>query len=136
VNGFLFLSESAKPNWQCCVSMLQFPLLFIRIVEITAKKNLLSPVPFPHRGLLYLVMSLQKADGQWNRRGIYWIAKRLLASKFVFCYIEFVPLLNINNIKLQHPTASVVQWTEFLVTDPEISGSIPGATTFSEKLWI
>jgi hypothetical protein len=30
-------------------------------------------------------------------------------------------------------TASVVQWSEFLGTDPEVPGSIPGATRFSEK---
>jgi hypothetical protein len=30
-------------------------------------------------------------------------------------------------------TASVVWWSEFLVTDPEVPGSIPGATRFSEK---
>jgi hypothetical protein len=30
-------------------------------------------------------------------------------------------------------TASVVYWSEFLATDPEIPGSIPGATRFSEK---
>jgi hypothetical protein len=29
--------------------------------------------------------------------------------------------------------ASVVQWSEFLATDPEVAGSIPGATRFSEK---
>ena len=29
-------------------------------------------------------------------------------------------------------TASVVQWSEFLATDTEVSGSIPGATRFSE----
>ena len=29
-------------------------------------------------------------------------------------------------------TASVVYWSEFLVTDTEVSGSIPGATRFSE----
>ena len=27
-------------------------------------------------------------------------------------------------------TASVVQWSEFLATDTEVSGSIPGATRF------
>jgi hypothetical protein len=32
--------------------------------------------------------------------------------------------------------ASVVQWSEFLATDPEVPVSIPGATTFSEKLWV
>jgi hypothetical protein len=30
-------------------------------------------------------------------------------------------------------TASVVQWSEFRATDPEVSGSIPGASAFSEK---
>jgi hypothetical protein len=29
----------------------------------------------------------------------------------------------------------VVSWSEFLATDPEVSGSIPGATRFSEKYW-
>jgi hypothetical protein len=30
-------------------------------------------------------------------------------------------------------TASVVKWSEFLATDPEVPDSIPGATRFSEK---
>jgi hypothetical protein len=30
-------------------------------------------------------------------------------------------------------TASVVSCSEYLATDPEVSGSIPGATRFSEK---
>jgi hypothetical protein len=30
-------------------------------------------------------------------------------------------------------TASVVWWSEFLAADPKVSGSIPGATRFSEK---
>jgi hypothetical protein len=30
-------------------------------------------------------------------------------------------------------TASVVEWSEFLATDPEVPGSIPGPTKFSEK---
>jgi hypothetical protein len=30
-------------------------------------------------------------------------------------------------------TASVSQWSEFLATDPEVPGSILGATRFSEK---
>ena len=28
------------------------------------------------------------------------------------------------------PTASVVEWSEFLATDTEVPGSIPGATRF------
>jgi hypothetical protein len=31
--------------------------------------------------------------------------------------------------------ASVVQWSEFLDADPEVSDSIPGATIFSEYQW-
>jgi hypothetical protein len=27
-------------------------------------------------------------------------------------------------------------WSEFLAADPDVSGSIPGATTFSAKQWI
>jgi hypothetical protein len=30
-------------------------------------------------------------------------------------------------------TASVVDWSVFLATDPEVPGLIPGATRFSEK---
>jgi hypothetical protein len=30
-------------------------------------------------------------------------------------------------------TASAVKWSEFLAPDPEVPGSIPGATRFSEK---
>jgi hypothetical protein len=33
-------------------------------------------------------------------------------------------------------TASVVYRSEFLATDPEIPGSIPDVTTFSEKQWV
>jgi hypothetical protein len=32
----------------------------------------------------------------------------------------------------QETTASVVYWSEFLATDPEVPGSLPGATRFSE----
>jgi hypothetical protein len=32
-----------------------------------------------------------------------------------------------------YETASVVYWSEFLATDPEVPASIPGATKFSEK---
>jgi hypothetical protein len=30
-------------------------------------------------------------------------------------------------------TASVIYWSEFLATDPEVPGLVPGATKFSEK---
>jgi hypothetical protein len=33
-------------------------------------------------------------------------------------------------------TASVVQLSEFLATDPEVPGSFPGATRLSEKQWV
>jgi hypothetical protein len=33
-------------------------------------------------------------------------------------------------------TAYVVCWSEFLATDPEVLGSIPGASRFSEKQWV
>jgi hypothetical protein len=33
-------------------------------------------------------------------------------------------------------TSSVVWWLELLTTDPEIPGSIHGATRFSEKKWV
>jgi len=41
---------------------------------------------------------------------------------------------NILNIKtdVYYSTASVVYWSEFLATDTEVPGSIPGATRFSE----
>jgi hypothetical protein len=34
---------------------------------------------------------------------------------------------------LRLETASVVYWSEFLATDPEVPGPIPGPTIFSEK---
>jgi hypothetical protein len=33
-------------------------------------------------------------------------------------------------------TASVVECSEFLATDPEVLDSIPGITRFSEKYWV
>jgi hypothetical protein len=33
-------------------------------------------------------------------------------------------------------TASVILWSEFLATDPDVPGWIPGATRFSEKYWV
>jgi hypothetical protein len=32
-----------------------------------------------------------------------------------------------------YSTVFVVKWSEFLARDPEVPGSIPGATRFSEK---
>jgi hypothetical protein len=43
-------------------------------------------------------------------------------------------ILDVRKMVLQPRwTASLVQWSEFLATDPEVLGSIPGATRFSEK---
>jgi hypothetical protein len=36
----------------------------------------------------------------------------------------------------EEATASVVLWSEFLATDPEVPGSIPGASRFSERQWV
>jgi hypothetical protein len=33
-------------------------------------------------------------------------------------------------------TASMVYWSEFLATDPEVPGSILGGTGFFEKSWV
>jgi hypothetical protein len=41
--------------------------------------------------------------------------------------VSFSPFQNMQGIAL------VIQWSEFLATDPEVPGSIPGATRFSEK---
>jgi hypothetical protein len=30
----------------------------------------------------------------------------------------------------------VVYWSEFLATDPEVLGSVPSASRFSEKQWV
>ena len=42
---------------------------------------------------------------------------------------------NIISVPLEQ-TAFVVQWSEFLATDTEVPGSIPGATSFSEQQWV
>jgi hypothetical protein len=44
-----------------------------------------------------------------------------------------VPDILIENFAVFFTTASVVYWSQFLATDPEVPGSIPGATSFSEK---
>jgi hypothetical protein len=33
-------------------------------------------------------------------------------------------------------STSVVYWSEFLAANPEVQGSIPGATKFSEYQWV
>jgi hypothetical protein len=42
-------------------------------------------------------------------------------------------LLSTLQFVIHKETASVVYWSEFLATDPEVPGSIFGATRFSEK---
>jgi hypothetical protein len=37
--------------------------------------------------------------------------------------------------QVQSIIRSVILWSEFLSTDPEVPGSIPGAIRFSEKQW-
>jgi hypothetical protein len=54
--------------------------------------------------------------------GIYELNTILFINSYIkisLCFIE--------------KTASVVQWSEFLVTDPEVLGSVPGPNRFSEK---
>ena len=46
--------------------------------------------------------------------------------------VEFKNVLKISMNNGFCKTASVVEWSEFLATDTEVSGSIPGATRFSE----
>jgi hypothetical protein len=41
--------------------------------------------------------------------------------------------VQISYIYIPIKTAPVVYWSEFLATDPEVPGSIPGANRFSEK---
>ena len=50
--------------------------------------------------------------------------------------MDCVPLKDNNRDLVARSTASVVQWSEFLATDTEFSGSIPGATRFSEQQWV
>jgi hypothetical protein len=42
-------------------------------------------------------------------------------------------VFDLMKLKITRKTASVVYWSEFLATDPEVPGSIPGTTRFSEK---
>jgi hypothetical protein len=41
--------------------------------------------------------------------------------------------LNLYMLRRRKWIASVVLWSEFLVTNPEVQGSIPGDTRFYEK---
>jgi hypothetical protein len=57
-----------------------------------------------------------------EERPAFWevIVSVVKSKKF---YMNICPIL----------TASLVYWSEFLATDPEVPGSIHGATGFSEK---
>jgi hypothetical protein len=62
--------------------------------------------------------------------------RKLPSSSFIHLTIQedtesVVKRITITYILVK--TASMVYWSEFLATDPEVSGSIPGATRFSEK---
>jgi hypothetical protein len=37
---------------------------------------------------------------------------------------------------IEQVTASVIKWSEFLPANPEVPGSIPSATRFSEQQWV
>jgi hypothetical protein len=43
---------------------------------------------------------------------------------------------NYYNVFIIKMAASLVYWSEFLATDPEVPDSIPCATIFSEKCWV
>ena len=46
------------------------------------------------------------------------------------------PKLTFRTLETHSGTTSVVQWSEFLATETEVPGSIPGATRFSEQQWV
>jgi hypothetical protein len=49
---------------------------------------------------------------------------------YIYIYIVTAVVFRCNE------TASVVYWSEFLATDAEVPGSIPGATKFSVFHWV
>jgi hypothetical protein len=51
------------------------------------------------------------------------------------CVTYILPKIYLQNL-FTCGLASVVQWSEFLATDPEVPSSIPGDTRFSEKQWV
>ena len=59
------------------------------------------------------------------------LSRHLSRDLLLACYFVFSCLL-----KYSQFSASVVQWSEFLATDTEVSDSIPGATRFSEQQWV
>jgi hypothetical protein len=78
---------------------------------------------FTHLFLWYLMWVCNKAyvhilvcvhEPAWN----------LMCYSYIVYFVNYIYL---------YCTASVVLWPEFLAIDPEVPGSIPGATRFSEK---
>ena len=60
--------------------------------------------------------------------------KHIFSGSIIMTWIN-APSDGVNTIFsfiLEYWTASVVSWSEFLATDTEVSGSIPGSTRFSE----
>ena len=60
------------------------------------------------------------------------ISREILKFKNLWLFSVLVYLSTIMSSRIIFRTASVVQWSEFLATDTEVSGSNPGATRFSE----
>jgi hypothetical protein len=59
--------------------------------------------------------------------------KRKHKSQLQLIQGETVTTKNLREVKERFFTASVVSWSEFVATNTEVPGSIPGATRFSEK---
>jgi hypothetical protein len=51
-------------------------------------------------------------------------------------YVNVIQLCNFYVDVAYSRTASVIYRSDVLTTDPEVPGSIPGATRFSEKWWV
>jgi hypothetical protein len=49
------------------------------------------------------------------------------------CYNKYTSRFEILKAMVMGRISSVVWWSGFLATDPEVLGSIPGSTRFSEK---
>jgi hypothetical protein len=56
--------------------------------------------------------------------------------RWTYEYFLCMPVVKKFMYETKERTASVVWWPEFLATDPEVLGSIPGASRFSDKQWV
>jgi hypothetical protein len=54
-------------------------------------------------------------------------------SCFVCSFVALSSSPSSSSSSSSSSTASAVYWSEFLATDPEVPGSVPGATRFSQK---